>query len=451
MSSRKKIHIEDTFSLDDILNSEEGYASIYLREPIKKSTNVMSIKYIGNIDGKLGVATKRLKRVVPNLQHVRIRTSEEEEEILVSKNRNFMGSNRSLVNKKSLHNLPSMSKGLSIPNSKYSLTNFNFIDIQQFKENSDRKATPITNKINLNATGKNFSPGNIYNGFGSFSAHTSMQNSDNHLNIQNRIELTDEQKIFYNTTKRFKLHMNNKVNTVNLHEDLLQDINYEVKNFNFDKNSPEKQDKEKKNHMYSTSSQFYKSAKKSESLINNNVTSGRNYSHSMNSPLENNLLMSKTYFKGEHKDSNSNNLSNSKKSNQTNNNFSSSNMQLCNNLTDNVTRFINTPWMLKKFMKKEKILTPAEEINPERYRKQKVNLEEILKHHNSSVRRDVNGNKISDFHMKLAMGVQKLGVRTKSSKSAVRNFNNIPNDENFFRKSMSIMNFKALAGGEVVK
>ena len=126
-------------------------------------------------------------------------------------------------------------------------------------------------------------------------------------------------------------------------------------------------------------------------------------------------------------------------------------MQLYNNLTDNVTRYINTPWMLKKFMKKEKILTPAEEINPERYRKQKVNLEEILKHHNSSVRRDVNGNKISDFHMKLAMGVQKLGVRTKSSKSAVRNFNNIPNDENFFRKSMSIMNFKALAGGEIVK
>ena len=63
MSSRKKIHIEDTFSLDDILNSEEGYASIYLREPIKKSTNGMSIKYIGNIDGKLGVATKRLRRV----------------------------------------------------------------------------------------------------------------------------------------------------------------------------------------------------------------------------------------------------------------------------------------------------------------------------------------------------------------------------------------------------
>jgi hypothetical protein len=452
--SRKKIQIEDTFSLDDVLNSEEGFANIYIREPTKKKENGMSIKYIGNIEGKLGVATKRIKRVVPNLQHVRIRTSEEEEEMLVSKNKNFMGSNRILVNKKSLPNLPTMPKGLSIPNSKYSLTNFNFIDIQQFKENSDRKSTPMTNNMNLNATGKNFSPGNIYNGFGSFSGHTSMQNSDNHANIHNRIELTDEKKLFYNTTRRFKLHMNNKVNTVNLHEDLLQDINYEVKNLNLsEKNSPEKQEKEKKNHMYSTnSSQFYKSAKKNENLHKSNLSTGRNYSYSMNSPLENNLLMSKTYFKGEHTNSDNNTVSNLKKTNQTSNNFfSNSIMQLSNNLTDNVTRYINTPWMLKKFKKKEKIMTAAEEMHPERYRKHKVNLDEILKHHNSSVRRDVNGNKISDFHMKLAVGVRKVGERTKSSKTTVRNLNNIPNDENYFRKSISIMNFKALAGVEIVK
>jgi hypothetical protein len=325
--SRKKIHVEDTFNLDDIVNTQEDYANIYVKEPVtikkgKKGINGikgMSIKYIGSIEGKLGVATKRLKRVVPNLQHVRIRTSEEEEEMLISKNRNFMGSSRSLMKKISL---PLM-KGLNIPSSKYSLSNFNFLDFNQlreneFKENVDnRKATPMTSNMNLNATGKNFSPGNlhnlnnVYNVYSFYSGNTSKQNSDNHANFQSRIDLTEEQKIFYNTTKRYNLHLSNKVNTINLHEDLLQDINFEVKNLNFEKTStPEKPEKERK---YATSSHFYKSAKKSEKNLSTNSITGRNHHNynnnsTINSPFENNLLMFKTYYKGDptHTHTNSN-------------------------------------------------------------------------------------------------------------------------------------------------
>jgi hypothetical protein len=35
--------------------------------------NQLTIKYIGNIDGKLAVGTKKIKKVLPNMQHVLIK------------------------------------------------------------------------------------------------------------------------------------------------------------------------------------------------------------------------------------------------------------------------------------------------------------------------------------------------------------------------------------------
>ena len=35
--------------------------------------NQLTLKYIGNINGRLGIGTKKLKKVVPNMQHVYIK------------------------------------------------------------------------------------------------------------------------------------------------------------------------------------------------------------------------------------------------------------------------------------------------------------------------------------------------------------------------------------------
>lgn len=43
------------------------------RSLVNLKNQQLTLKYIGNIDGKLGIGTKKLKKVLPNMQHVFIK------------------------------------------------------------------------------------------------------------------------------------------------------------------------------------------------------------------------------------------------------------------------------------------------------------------------------------------------------------------------------------------
>jgi hypothetical protein len=61
---------------------------------------------------------------------------------------------------------------------------------------------------------------------------------------------------------------------------------------------------------------------------------------------------------------------------------------------------INKPFIPSCYNKKERVLSASEKFDPERYRKKKVNLDEILQHHNSMHRKEMMSDKISLRHMK---------------------------------------------------
>ena len=91
------------------------------------------------------------------------------------------------------------------------------------------------------------------------------------------------------------------------------------------------------------------------------------------------------------------------------------------------------PMMMRKFIRKDRVSTASEKLNSERYRKHKVNLDEILIQHNSTVRRDMNSSKISEYHLKKSVGVLKRKNVQSLNKSL---------DVNIFSKSMNIVNIK---------
>ena len=45
----------------------------FIKTKVKEMKNEITIKYIGSLNGKLGVGTKKIKHLFPNLQHVRIK------------------------------------------------------------------------------------------------------------------------------------------------------------------------------------------------------------------------------------------------------------------------------------------------------------------------------------------------------------------------------------------
>ena len=188
---------------------------------------------------------------------------------------------------------------------------------------------------------------------------------------------------------------NPRINQVDINEDLIEDINFEVNNMNYSKTK---------------SSNFSLNKDPDKKIFSNKhkpITLSKtatNFNQRRPSPHFAHLP---SLTEGE-----KNNIN--------------------NRLLQNVESIISAPILIK--YQKSKGTSSEDFIHDGyRYRKPKVNISEIFKQHNSQVRRDMHSTKISDYHMKKNV---EFIARQKSltyNKSL---------DSNVFKKSMNIVNFR---------